>query len=108
MARHFTDALTRKGYLLFFPQLADWIPEWSGYNKVVEIVKPLWNIFEGVVIDHEKDPADPNHPRDFIDTFLNEIKSTVDPRSSFYKDAGSEFRYIGRVRKLKAVQDNGS
>ena len=48
----------------------------------------MYNVLNAVVLEHENNQTDSDNPRDFIDTYLNEINNTRDPTSSFYKDAG--------------------
>ena len=51
---------------------------------------------------HQKEINYDDHPRDFIDAYLQEIKSTTDPASSFYKDTGSKNLICPVLALLKA------
>ncbi len=84
----FNKVIEKRGYLLFFPQISTLFPTLSGWNEIRRAVQPMLDIFTGAVVEHEVNPADPSHPRDFIDLYLNEIQKTTDPNSSFYRDAG--------------------
>ena len=90
----FNEATSRKGYLLFFPQLVKlekMFPKLSGWNKLEAVAKPMRKIFDDAVLEHEMNPLpEDNNPRDFIDVYMQEIKKTTDPSSSFYKEAGRE------------------
>ena len=88
--------VAKKGYLIFFPELtrlAMMFPKLSGWSKLVKVAEPMRKIFDDAVVEHEQNPADKDHPRDFIDVYMNEISKTTDPSSSFYKEAGRESNY---------------
>ena len=47
----------------------------------------LTNIIEASINEH-RDTLDPDNLRDMADVYLNEIATTTDPSSSFYKERG--------------------
>ena len=59
-------------------------PNWSGYNYLLSTTKPVKKLFNDTIKEHEKTLQD-GHPRDYIDAFLQEVKKTEDPNSSFHK-----------------------
>lgn len=70
---------------------------------MVEAVGPLLNVFEEVVAEHERNPAEDESPRDFIDMYMSEIKKTSNPESSFYGKAGRKhaaYRYIKGMSQI--------
>jgi hypothetical protein len=76
------------GSLSFFPALADVAPEWSGYNKFLKTIENTSNFFRNVVKEHEKTITE-GEPRDYIDAYLEEIRSSKDePSSSFSQSRG--------------------
>ena len=84
------NELSEVGIVLFMPKLAEMFPRISGWNKMLQVIEPLLKFFEDAVKEHEDNPADEHHPRDFIDVYFNEIKKTTNPESSFYGAAGSK------------------
>ena len=77
--------------MIFFPELvrlAMMFPKLSGWNQLVKVTIPMRKVFDDAVVEHEQNPADKDHPRDFIDAYINEISNTTDPNSSFYKETG--------------------
>lgn len=75
--------------MLFFPKLGKLFPKLTGYDFVMEAVLKYRNIAVEHIERHLKEINYEVSPRDFIDVYLQEIKATTDPTSSFYKDAGS-------------------
>ena len=71
-------------FIFFFPKLAKLFPNWSGYNELLNTQKPIRKLFNDTIEEHEKTLQN-EHPRDFIDAFLQEVKATDDVNSSFHK-----------------------
>ena len=71
-------------FISFFPKLAKMFPNWSGYNYLLSAVEPVKNFFNNTIKEHERTLQD-EHPRDYIDAVLLEVKNTDDPNSSFHK-----------------------
>ena len=77
--------------LLVAPELAKLAPKISGWSTVLDLVQDFREIVLEHVNRHRTEyNEDGSSPRDFIDAYLKEIKSTTDPSSSFYNDAGSK------------------
>lgn len=64
-------------------------PKLTGFDFVLEALMPFRHIATEHIDRHLKEINYDDHPRDFIDAYLQEIKTTTDPASSFYKDTGS-------------------
>ena len=75
------------GPLIFFPWITHLFPEWSGWNKCLKVFQSIYDFLQETVDEHKK-TYDPENPKDLIDDYLNEISSTKDSASSFYKDEG--------------------
>ena len=63
------------------------------FNKGFEAFNEIANDIKGLVvpnIQHHRSTMDPDHPRDFMDAYLQEINQTRDPHSSFYGRRGEE------------------
>ena len=71
------------------PDVAKLAPKLSGWSMLLEVVHKFHEIILEHVSRHRREESENENPRDFIDAYLKEIKSTTDPSSSFYKDAGS-------------------
>jgi hypothetical protein len=67
------------------------MPKKSGYNKVVEAVEKLREMFRSVLEEH-KSTYQQGIYRDFIDVYLEKINATEDPTSSFYKEVGGKIK----------------
>ena len=76
------------------PDVAKLIPQLSGWNMMLDVIKKFKEIINEHVDRHRKEQTENENPRDFIDAYLKEIKETTDPSSSFYKDAGSKQRRL--------------
>ena len=70
--------------LSFYPTLAQWIPNLSGWNYVSRLAKVRHDLFDGIIEEHRKTRVK-EHPRDYIDVYLNEVEATEDPTSSFHE-----------------------
>lgn len=77
---------------MVFPNLIPILPKsvMKSWYAALEAVHPFLKIFKDAVQNHINNPADEKSPRDFIDVYINEVKKTTDPSSSFYKDKGSQ------------------
>jgi len=96
--------MEKGGAVFFFPKLNMLFPEWSGFNEIRQQVGIFRDICEKTVAEHKATFSD-EYSRDFIDAFLKQIKSTVDPNSAFYKHFGGNSPMIGFIRspKLKTM-----
>jgi hypothetical protein len=86
-----------KSFLCFFyPKIAKMIPNLSGWNEVMTTTKPKFDLFDAIIKEHDE-TLQIDSPRDFIDCFLQEVRKTTDPSSSFNpKEAGKDnkqYRY---------------
>ena len=64
----------------------------------------MFEFFRKAIQEH-KDTMTEGQPRDFIDTYLDEVKKTQDPSSSFYpnsKDGGRQTRASHIIRLYRA------
>ena len=86
----FSKAAGRNPFLLIAPELAKLAPQLMGWKRVLDLVKNFRAVVLEHVDRHRAENDEDESPRDFIDAYLKEIKSTTDPSSSFYKDAGSK------------------
>ncbi|KAM0736690.1 Methyl farnesoate epoxidase [Formica fusca] len=65
---------TLGGVISQMPFLRFIIPELSGYNELMKILKKLWSFIDNEIKMHENEPPD-NQPRDLIDAFLSEMSN---------------------------------
>lgn len=65
---------TMGGIISQMPFLRFIIPELSGYNNLMEILRKLWNFLDEEINNHEKHLSG-NQPQDLIEAFLLEISS---------------------------------
>ena len=73
------------------PRLAELFPKISGYATFMGVVESARDVVRGHVNRHRQEMSDEDEKaRDFMEAYLKEIDSTIDPSSSFYKDAGSK------------------
>ena len=82
------------------PKLLQLFPEALGLNKAKRTAAEFHEMCRAIIAEHEKNLPDPEHPRDFIDAYLHEIKRTTDENSSFYKEAGSESSSLLCMEKM--------
>ncbi|XP_050458694.1 methyl farnesoate epoxidase-like isoform X1 [Cataglyphis hispanica] len=61
------------GVVSQIPFLRFIIPELSGYNELMKILKKLWSFIDDEIKMHESDPPPDNQPRDLIDAFLSKM-----------------------------------
>ena len=90
MYNRFSKKLGNKPLVLIAPELAKLMPKLSGWNMVLDLVDDFRKVVLEHVDRHRTENNEDESPRDFIDAYLKEIKSTTDSSSSFYKDAGSK------------------
>lgn len=60
------------GVMSQIPFLRFIMPELSGYNELMRILKKLWSFIDDEIKMHESDPP-LDQPRDLIDAFLSEM-----------------------------------
>lgn len=65
-----------------FPILRFLAPEFSGYNRYLEVHVLMFDFIERAVNKHKKDFKVENEPRDLLDAYLRELKS-ADKKDSF-------------------------
>jgi len=75
---------------MFYPELAQMFPNLSGWNYLVETVAPRRQLVRKAIEEHQRTVQYDGHPRDFIDTYLQNIENTDDPNSSFHGEAASK------------------
>lgn len=73
------------------PSWAKYQPLWSflQYAKAEEKMNDLISVLRVYINDHKK-TVDQEHPRDFVDVYLNQMKATSDSQSSFYGQRGED------------------
>jgi len=84
--RIFMEA-TESAWLWFMPTLGKWFP--ARLNKIENSIAPFIGLFQNIVNEHLDVPSD--ECNDFCYTYLNEVKNTTDPSSSFYKENGRTY-----------------
>ncbi|XP_035706095.1 farnesoate epoxidase isoform X2 [Folsomia candida] len=78
------------GLMFFFPWIKDFAPNVIGWNKYVEVVLVATNFVSKYVKERLQVLTVQEEPQDFIDVYINEIKTTGDAHSSFYGKRGEE------------------
>lgn len=73
-------------FAMFVPWTAKYIPRLVKYETLLATVKPTLELLQPH-IDYHFETHEPGLPRDFIDAYIDEIKKTDDPTSSFHKDS---------------------
>ncbi|CAL8110137.1 unnamed protein product [Orchesella dallaii] len=80
-------SLEFRGLVFFFPWLKDWFPKLSGWEEYMKCM-PLSYEFLSKFVKDRLAAYDGGEPEHFTDVFINEIRRTTDPNSSFYKERG--------------------
>ena len=78
---------------MFIPWLTKLFPTLSGYEAMMKDMVPLLNFLDTPILHHKKTHVT-GQPRDFIDVYIDEIKKTTDPKSSFYRSIGGLCKII--------------
>ncbi len=78
---------------VIFGKVAHWplLAEVSGFNKIKNLIQNVDSLhFEPSISDHEKDLDLDSEPKDFIDTWLQEMRKVAkrQSRSPFHPDIG--------------------
>jgi cytochrome P450 family 2 subfamily J len=73
----------------FIPIVARIAPKLSGYEKLLADIFPILEFLRKPIEQH-KATFQPGQPRDFIDVYLEEMRNSKDPNSSFYKEKGEQ------------------
>lgn len=86
------DKLFRSGtqsgrFLDVFPVLKRFLPESAGNKEFVDNVRNLHNFLKRTIKEHEEN-LDENNPRDFIDTYLIELRKQNTNTESIYTEEG--------------------
>jgi len=82
------DITSWKNFInLFYPKLAQMFPNWSGWSRLVASQVPRMALFSQIIEEH-KETVQENAARDFVDVYLEEIKKTTNPTSSFHPQCG--------------------
>ena len=76
---------------LIVPKIAIRFPKLTGFDFIKEALGKFREVAMKHVKKHQDEINYDDHPRDFIDAYLKEIKATTEPSSSFYDKAGSKF-----------------
>jgi len=66
--------------VLFYPAIARYFPNWSGWNYLTKLEAKRRKIFEKAILEHQQTLSE-GPPRDIIDAYLQEIEKTTDPAS---------------------------
>jgi hypothetical protein len=72
---------------MFIPWLTRLFPKASGYEDMMKDLIPLLNFLDVPILHHKKTHVT-GQPRDFLDSYIDKIKKTTDPNSSFYRTVG--------------------
>ncbi|XP_076171324.1 methyl farnesoate epoxidase isoform X2 [Ptiloglossa arizonensis] len=80
---------TMGGIISQLPFLRFIIPELSGYNELMRILRKLWSFLDEEITLHEKHLTE-NEPQDLIEAFLLEIASNNNDRKDTIFDPGSK------------------
>jgi len=59
-------------------------PDLSGWNFLMETLKPRRKLFHDAIEEHERTLQD-GYSRDLIDAFLHEVHKATDPTSVFHR-----------------------
>ena len=90
-------------FIPFSPKIGKMFPNWSGYNYLINTLKPIRKLFNNAIQEHKR-TLENGHPRDFIDAFLHEVKNTDDPDSSFHESkSGFSFNYHYELFSLEIL-----
>ena len=89
---------SESGVLLFLPQFAKLFPNLSGLNRYIDSCKVIEDFINDFVSKKEDNWDVNSEPNDFIEVYLNEIRKTKDPNSSFYGAEGSKFDFIFKLK----------
>lgn len=71
------------GALFLFPTLCKLAPNFTGYKKYLEAHDILFTMLRETYEEH-KTSFQVGQPRDYLDSYLEEILASEDPSSSFY------------------------
>lgn len=89
------------GLMFFFPWIKDFAPNVIGWNKYVEVVLVATNFVSKYVKERLQVLTVQEEPQDFIDVYINEIKTTGDAHSSFYGKRGGIYHFIWQQLNLR-------
>jgi cytochrome P450 len=96
------------GVAFLFPWLPKLIPELStGLSTFQKLTDDAFSLMEGIIEEH-KNTYQEDNLRDFMDVYLREIYSTIDPTSSFYKEIGHANLVVGSMTMFLAGVEAGS
>lgn len=82
-------SLEFRGLAFFIPWLKDYFPKMSGWEEYMKCM-PLSYHFLKKFAQERLEKYDDGEPEHFTDVFINEIRRTSDPNSSFYKERGGK------------------
>jgi cytochrome P450 len=95
------------GLALIIPWLAELIPKISGVDKFRTAVPAVRALIQGHIDEHKK-TFQPDAMRDFMDVYINEINSSTDSASSFYKGNGDANMVVGTQNLFEAGAETTS
>jgi len=88
--------------ILFYPRIAKMFPNWSGWNFLLDTLKPRQKLFRETIEEHSRTLPD-GHARDFIDVYLQEVQRTTYPDSVFHKSRAGTTYIQGGVALYFAI-----
>lgn len=93
-----TTAVTQgkqAGLYLFFPWLYKLRCKLNSYQKMrMETQRRNRQFVQKAIDEHMRTFQEDAPPRDFIDVYLQEIRKTTDPNSSFYGEEGCKLKHV--------------
>jgi hypothetical protein len=87
---------SKSGLFWFMPSILNICPQAVGWDKFLKAMRPFMKFFEDIVEEHVKSNYT-GDSTDFSYAYLEEIKNTTDPNSSFYKDAGRKSDFFSII-----------
>lgn len=81
---------------MFIPWLTKLFPKMSGYDEMMADLQPALDFLQSFIVKHKSNFI-PDEARDLIDAYLDKIKSTDNPNSSFYGEVGGESQFKSEI-----------
>ncbi|CAG7727538.1 unnamed protein product [Allacma fusca] len=90
LIQEFLDKSAKNPLAIVFPSVAKLLPNLSGWDALTRMKTQMEYIIHGYIEQHKKTLPEDSVPRDYIDSYLNEINKTTDITSSFHESVGGE------------------
>jgi hypothetical protein len=78
---------------IFFPRLAKWFPNLTGYCEFQNAVRDAHPFYEERIA-YYKNTYKEGQVRNIIDAYIAEMRKCTDPSSSFYGEEGGNKRFL--------------